>query len=67
MDPTEEEYFNRDEEEEALAEPIPDEEPSRENLLDLKRRQLDEDGDDELNQLAQKSPKTNGTENSGID
>jgi len=67
MDSTEEEYFNGDEEEEAPVEPIPDEEPGRENLLDLKRRRLDEDGDDELNQLAQKSPKTNGTENSGID
>jgi len=67
MDSTEEEYFNGDEEEEVPVEPIPDEAPGPEKLLDLKRRRPDEDGDDELLQPAESSPKVNGTKNAGID
>jgi hypothetical protein len=58
MDPTEEEYFARDEEEDIPVEPLPSEEIGVEKPFELKRRQsLDDDGDDELAQLAQKAPK----------
>jgi hypothetical protein len=67
MDSTEEEYFNGDDEEEIPMEPVPVEEPGLEKLLDLKRHRPDEDGEDELLELAQKSPKLNGTKDSRVE
>lgn len=65
MDSTEENYFNEDEEEIPM-EPISSEEPGPEPFVDLKRGRPDDDADDELLHLAQKSPKVNGKNNSGV-
>jgi hypothetical protein len=62
MDSTEENYFN-EEEEEIPVELIPSEEPGPEQIVDLKRGRQDDDADDELLHLAQKSPKVNGKKN----
>ena len=61
MDSAEEDYFNGDEEE-VPAEPLPvDEEPNAEKLFELKRRRSeDDDGDDELLHIAQRSPQSKG-------
>ena len=61
MDSVEEEYFNGDEDEEDAAETLPIEEVITEIPFELKRRRSpDDDGDDELLQLAQKSPQIKG-------
>ena len=61
MDSVEEDYFNGDEEE-IPAEPLPvEEEPTAEKPFELKRRRSeDDDGDDELLQIAQRSPQSKG-------
>ena len=61
MDSVEEDYFNGDEDE-VPAEPLPvEEDPNAEKLFELKRRRSeDDDGDDELLQIAQRSPQSKG-------
>ena len=61
MDSVEEDYFNGDEEE-VPVEPLPvEEEPTAEKPFELKRRRSeDDDGDDELFQIAQRSPQSKG-------
>jgi hypothetical protein len=63
MDPVEEDYFNRDEEEEVHVEPLPTEEDvGVDKPFELKRRRAeDDDGEDELLQIAQRSPQAKGT------
>jgi hypothetical protein len=58
MDSLEEDYFNGDEEE-VPTEPLPAEEPVAVKPFELKRRRsTDDDGDDELLQIAQRLPHT---------
>ena len=61
MDSVEEDYFNGDEEE-VLVELLPtEEEPAAEKPFEIKRRRTeDDDGDDELFQIAQRSPQPKG-------
>jgi protein phosphatase 4 regulatory subunit 3 len=62
MDSTEENYFNADEEEEIGPEPLPVEGPMVNKPLELKRRRSrEDDADDELLQLAQRSPNAKRT------
>jgi hypothetical protein len=61
MDSLEEDYFNGDEEE-VPTEPLPAEEVVAEKPFELKRRRsADDDGDDELLQIAQRPPQPKGT------
>jgi len=62
MDSAEEDYFNGDEDEEVVGRPLPDEEDeTMEKPFELKRRRADDDeGDDELLQIAQRSPQLKG-------
>lgn len=63
MDATEEDYFDRDEDEVLPVDSVPAEEDlGVEKPFELKRRRSpDDDGEDELLQLAQRSPPTKGT------
>jgi hypothetical protein len=63
MDATEEDYFDRDEDEGLPVEPLPtDEELGVEKPFELKRRRSpDDEGEDQLLQLAQRSPPAKGT------
>jgi hypothetical protein len=58
MDSMEEDYFNGDDDE--IPDAVPVEEIPIEKPLELKRRRSSEDEDDELLQLAQKSPQAKG-------
>jgi hypothetical protein len=61
MDSVEEDYFNGDEVEEVPVEVIPPEELNIEKPFEVKRRRcVEDDGDDELLQLAQRSPRLRG-------
>jgi hypothetical protein len=62
MDSVEEDYFNRDEEEISAEALTAEEEVALEKPFEPKRRRSEDDeGDDELLQIAQRSPLTNGT------
>lgn len=62
MDSVEEDYFNGDEEDDVSTEPLPAEDVASEKPFELKRRRsVDDEGEDELLQLAQKSPHTKGS------
>ena len=63
MDATEEDYFDRDEDESLPVEPLPaDDELGVEKPFELKRRRSpDDEGEDQLLQLAQRSPPAKGT------
>jgi len=57
MDSAEENYFNGDEEEDISSEPLSLEDMDQQRVFELKRRRsTDDDGDDELSQLSQRSP-----------
>jgi hypothetical protein len=61
MDSVEEDYFNGDEEEEVPVEVMPAEELDMEKPFEVKKRRcVEDDGDDELLQLAQRSPHSRG-------
>ena len=61
MDSAEEDYFNGDEEEEVPVEVMPAAELNIEKPFEVKRRRcIEDDGDDELLQLAQGSPHSKG-------
>ena len=66
MDATEEDYFDRDEDETLAIEPLPtEEEVGIEKSFELKRRPSpDDEGEDELLQLAHRSPAANGIKRS---
>jgi hypothetical protein len=61
MDSVEEDYFNGDEDDDVPTEPLPAEDIAAEKPFELKRRRSADDDEDELLQIAQRSPHGNGT------
>ena len=65
MDSVEEDYFNGDEDDDVSTEPLPTEDVTSEKPFELKRRRsVDDEGEDELLQIAQRSPTTKGISHS---
>jgi hypothetical protein len=60
MDSVEEDYFNGDEDDDVSTEPLPAEDLATEKPFELKRRRSADEDEDELLQIAQRSPHTKG-------